>query len=87
MKPACAASEKQAGSTFNPPLTGMVVETVLGFINRFRKKRTFNPPLAGMVVETRHFGLPDKFAGPFNPPLAGMVVETALAGISAGAGF
>ncbi len=38
--------------TFNPPLVGMVVETLYdNFLEE--EELTFNPPLVGMVVETK----------------------------------
>ncbi|MFN6476468.1 hypothetical protein [Nostoc sp. DedQUE07] len=43
---------RDAQNSFNPPLAGMVVETLARCIQS-GIFTAFNPPLAGMVVETR----------------------------------
>ncbi len=62
--------------TFNPPLVGMIVETVWSYSNGYPNE-TFNPPLVGMIVETLgSSNLVRLYLVPFNPPLVGMIVET-----------
>ncbi len=51
MKLVVVVFSKQVVLTFNPPLAGMVVETVSDG-HSSKLSLPFNPPLAGMVVET-----------------------------------
>ena len=75
---------------FNPPLVGMVVETIFNINFAIVIFKPFNPLLVGMVVETPAFRTCTKSnVGPFNPPLVGMVVETSpdASGLKFGTNF